>query len=138
MAADLCCRLAATYFAPADQDTAQAICHAESPTGAPGDGGQSRGPFQINLPSHPDLASLNLDDPDVNAQAAAQIKASSGWGPWSTYNNGAYRQYLGSCGGSSSPLASLPQASAILTAAGPWIPIGLLALIFAGAYDALS
>lgn len=94
---------------PADQqDTAQAICMAES-GGDPnahcfncaGVPENSVGLFQINLNAHPDLATQDVYDPTVNAQAAYDLWKSSGWSPWSTYTNGAYRKYL--TGSPSSP-----------------------------------
>lgn len=44
-----------------------------------------------------------LTDPATNAASMAAISSGgSNFGPWSTYNNGAYRQFLGAGGGSSS------------------------------------
>jgi Lysozyme like domain len=60
--------------------------------------GGSIGLWQINLQAHPDLAAkFDLKDPLQNAMAAYQVWQNSGgrWSPWTTYNTGAYQQYLG-------------------------------------------
>jgi hypothetical protein len=150
----LCCdwaRELAAAATGADPDTMAAICAAEhggnfDPDPAePGDNGQSRGLGQIYLPAHPQFAGLNLDDPHVNAQAAAQVFTSQGYPAWSTYNSGLYRQYLGHCGGAAAAgasLASLPLPSRTLAGLPSWaaaaLPAGLLLLIFALAFDELS
>lgn len=108
------CSDAARYFS--DPATACAVCQAESGSNpnAVGDGGTSYGLFQIHVPAHPDFDISRAFDPAYNAQYAAGLQRSSGWGPWSTYNSGAYRQYLNSCGGSSSPmLGSGPVAGGV-------------------------
>ena len=46
-------------------------------------GEDSRGLMQINVYAHPDMAGLNLYDPETNLRSALQIWQSSGWGPWS-------------------------------------------------------
>jgi len=88
---------------------------------AVGDGGSSYGLFQIHAPAHPDFDLSRAFDPAYNAQYAARLQASSGWGPWSTYNNGQYQNYLGQCGGiASNPGAagggglSLPSSTTLL------------------------
>ena len=98
------CSDVAHYFP--DPQTACAVCTAESGANpnAIGDGGTSYGLFQIHAPAHPDFDLSRWSDPNYNAQYAANLQASSGWGPWSTFNSGAYRQYLGACGGSASAI----------------------------------
>jgi len=86
-------------FTGADLSTAVAIALAES-SGNPsiiGDQGNSFGLWQINVPSHPSLASANLLDPQANADAAFAIYQAAGnsFQPWTTYNSGAYQQYMG-------------------------------------------
>lgn len=118
------CSDASVYFA--DPATACAVCQAESGDNpsALGDGGTSFGLFQIHAPAHPDFDVSRAFDPAYNAQYAAKLQASSGWGPWSTYNSGAYRQYLGQCGGAagSGPL------SAVLSVGHPVLILGLVAI----------
>jgi hypothetical protein len=92
-------------FPESEIPTAVAVAMAESggnpnAYGDPQYGG-SIGLWQINLPAHPDLAQqFNLDDPLQNAKAAYQVWVNAGgrWTPWTTYNTGAYRQYLGQQG----------------------------------------
>jgi cell wall-associated NlpC family hydrolase len=53
----------------------------------------SRGLWQINTRAHP--WAKNLNDPLANARAAVRIyKQSGGFGPWSVYTSGKYKQYL--------------------------------------------
>lgn len=60
------------------------------------DGTYDRGPWQINdVHTQYDRARL-VSDPGYNASAAAEV--SSGWTnfhPWTTFNTGAYKKYLG-------------------------------------------
>lgn len=57
--------------------------------------GGSHGLWQINLPAHPEFASVDLFDPDNNAKAALAISnRGKNWEPWTTYRNGAFRKYL--------------------------------------------
>ncbi len=58
-------------------------------------GEDSRGAWQINVRAHPELATLDLYNLNVNAQAAYGIWKKSGWGPWSAHNNGSYLLYMG-------------------------------------------
>lgn len=59
-------------------------------------GSIDRGLWQINS-SHSQFDPQRLlDDPHYNAKAAVAIERSQGLGAWSTYNNGAYRQFLNS------------------------------------------
>lgn len=97
------CQAYASIWPADQQDIAQAVCQAESggSSGAIGDNGDSIGLWQINLPSHPQYTQQQLLDPSANAIAALGIWQSSGWGPWSTFNSGAYRQYLTGASGRS-------------------------------------
>src|SRR5260370_22177492 len=56
---------------------------------------RDRGLWQINDYWHPDVSDACAYDAACNAQAMARISShGSNWGPWSTFNNGAYRNYL--------------------------------------------
>ena len=58
-------------------------------------GDDSIGLWQVNLKAHPQYRAINLYNIDANAQAAAEV--SGGWVnacPWSTYQSGAFLQYL--------------------------------------------
>ena len=56
----------------------------------------SRGLWQINVNAHPQYAGVNLYDPLTNAKAAFAVSSGgSNFNPWSTFTNGAYKQYLG-------------------------------------------
>lgn len=59
-------------------------------------GADARGIWQVNVArdAHPDLASLNLYDPAVNARAAYGIWKSGGWGPWEAHTSNAYLFYM--------------------------------------------
>lgn len=73
---------------------------------AVGDGGDSIGLFQINIPAHPDkLTRLSgsssrsdwvtwLKNPINNIKAAAAVYKSQGLGAWTEYKKGDYLQYL--------------------------------------------
>lgn len=73
---------------------------------AAGDGGDSIGIFQINMPAHPDkLKKLTgsddrnvwiqwLENPANNTLAASRVYHSQGLGAWKEYNNGNYKYYL--------------------------------------------
>ena len=97
------CDQLAQIWPSSEQATASAVCIAESggnPSAAcyscAGVPETSLGPFQVNILAHPQYASWDLlGDPNADAQAAYQIWQSSGWGAWSTYTDGAYKQYLG-------------------------------------------
>lgn len=84
-----------------DPRLAAAVAMAES-GGDPfalGDAGQSFGLWQVNLPAHPEWRGREqeLFDPMTNARAALAIsRGGVSWHPWSTFNSGAYRKYLGS------------------------------------------
>lgn len=60
----------------------------------PGVKEDSRGLWQINVDAHPNFASANLFDPNVNAAAMVAVSDDgTNWHPWSTYTNGAYLAY---------------------------------------------
>lgn len=89
----------AAGFTGADLDTAVAIAKAESSGNASAthknnNGSTDFGLFQINSVHSSLLNGKNWQDPTVNAQLAYQVFKSSGWGAWSTYNSGSYKQYL--------------------------------------------
>lgn len=82
--------LAALYFPVEQVDNAVNVCRLESGfwTGAHNTNGEdSRGLWQINVGpgAHPELATYNLFDPQVNAYFAADIWRASGWQAW--YNS---------------------------------------------------
>jgi hypothetical protein len=89
--------LAASVGFP-DPNLAAAVAMAES-SGNPfavGDGGTSFGLWQIHAPSHPEFDKAQLLSATYNAHAALLIsKSGTDWSPWTTYANGAYRQYMG-------------------------------------------
>lgn len=85
-----------------DIRTAYAICMAESrgnpeATGYNQDGSVDRGLMQVNS-IHSDMVSGNLTalyTPIVNIKIAYSLsKGGTDWTPWSTFNNGKYRQFL--------------------------------------------
>jgi len=96
----LCQDWAAALWPAEEQDTAQAVCMAES--GGRVDASNcatarecSLGLWQINVQAHPqyDRGRL-LSDPGYNAQAALDIWRGSGWQAWGAYTAGSYRRYL--------------------------------------------
>lgn len=81
---------------------AYAICMAEShgranATNSVGNSaGTDRGLFQINSYYHSEVSDAEAFDPLANAKAAYRISGGGKhWSQWSTYNNGAYRDYYG-------------------------------------------
>jgi hypothetical protein len=56
----------------------------------------SYGLWQIYLGAHPEFSVENLKDPKTNASAAFTTyqEAENSFTPWSTFNSGAYQQYL--------------------------------------------
>lgn len=83
-------------FNRAQSIIAAAIALAES-AGNPSATGPygERGLWQIYPAAHPDLAAkYNLYDPAQNAQAAFAVFGEQGWQAWTTYLNGAYKQFL--------------------------------------------
>jgi len=65
--------------------------------GLNGDGSVDYGLMQINS-IHADMVGGNLDllyDPEVNIKIAYSLsKGGTDWTPWSSYNNGKYREHL--------------------------------------------
>jgi hypothetical protein len=89
--------LAASVGFP-DPELAAAVAMAESGGNpfAVGDGGTSFGLWQIHAPVHPEFDTTQLMVASYNAHAALLIsKSGTDWTPWSTYNSGAYKQYMG-------------------------------------------
>lgn len=83
-------------FNQADSIIAAAVALAES-AGIPSATGPvgERGLWQIYPAAHPDLAAkYNLYDPLQNAEAAFAVFQEQGWHAWTTYTNGAYKQFL--------------------------------------------
>lgn len=64
---------------------------------APGNAPErSFGLWQINTLAHPQYDETQLLDPTYNGQAAFTISdGGRNWTPWSTYNSGAYKPYMG-------------------------------------------
>lgn len=59
------------------------------------DGLGSYGLWQIYRAAHPEASCADLTDPSVNAYFAFQVySAARGFHPWSTFNSGAYQNYL--------------------------------------------
>lgn len=58
------------------------------------DGLGSFGLWQIYKKAHPEYASVDLFDPQINANAAYAIYLARGFQPWSTYGNNAYQAHL--------------------------------------------
>jgi Lysozyme like domain len=87
-------------FTEPDLSIAVAIALAES-SGNPeavGDNGDSIGLWQIDTRFHPEYANVDLTDPQTNANAAFAIyqQAGNSFTPWTTFNTGAYQQYMNS------------------------------------------
>lgn len=58
-------------------------------------GENSCGLWQINLRAHPGYSAPHIFDRIANGEAAVAISSGGrDWSPWSTYKNGAYRQFL--------------------------------------------
>lgn len=85
---------------PSQAKIAAAIAMAEShgvigATHKNSDGSIDNGLWQINNKAHPQFTQEQLlSNPDYNAQAAVAVYKSSGWGAWTTFQSGAYKQYL--------------------------------------------
>jgi hypothetical protein len=60
------------------------------------EGKGSFGLWQIYRTAHPEFATWNLDDPQLNAQAAYIVYQNAGYSfrPWSTFKTGAYQVYV--------------------------------------------
>ncbi len=55
----------------------------------------SQGLWQINLNAHPQYSSPSILDPLTNAEAAFAVSSGgTNFNPWSTFTNGAYKQYI--------------------------------------------
>jgi len=85
---------------------AYAICMAESggranATNSVGNShGVDRGLFQINSYYHPEVSDAQAFNALANAKAAYRIShGGTNWNAWSTYHNGAYKQYYGGSSG---------------------------------------
>lgn len=94
---------------PAVATTLTAVSGAESnfgksPLSPPNhDGSRDHGVFQVNdraWPQYPNVASRPLQD---QAAIALHIYNTQGPGAWSTYNNGAYKKFLGQVGSNTAP-----------------------------------
>ncbi len=108
-----------------------AICQAESGgnASAVNPSGCGVGLGQVNVFAHTQYSAADMMDPSANADASYAIYQSQGLTAWEAYTNGAYRQYLGSCGGSASPggsALSLPGGNTLLVGAGLLIGAVLL------------
>jgi hypothetical protein len=89
--------LAASVGFP-DPILAAAIAMAESGGNpfAVGDSGTSFGLWQIHAPAHPEFDTTQLMNAAYNAHAALLIsKSGADWSPWTTYNSGAYKAFMG-------------------------------------------
>jgi Lysozyme like domain len=104
---DLCAEVARNAgFSGDPLVTAIAVAMAESscdpdatntngPTAGCPNGSVDRGLWQINSCYHSEVSAACAFDPQCNADAAYRISSGgSDWTQWSTYNSGAYRQYL--------------------------------------------
>lgn len=96
---------ASRYWSGDDLRVAVAIAGAESSYRPDASltfhGEHMRGLWQINDGAHAALvASGNWQDPADNARMAHQVWLDAGksWTPWSTYNSGSYKRFLGSVG----------------------------------------
>lgn len=59
-------------------------------------GADARGVWQVNVAhdAHPEYASVNLYDPQANANAAFKIWQAGGWGPWQAHGNNSYLLFM--------------------------------------------
>lgn len=81
-----------------DPALAAAVAYAESRghVRAVGDGGDSIGLWQVNMPAHPRYKKEDLFDARKNAKAALSIsRGGKNWRPWTQYRTGAFKQFLG-------------------------------------------
>lgn len=73
-----------------------ARCESSGITSNVGDGGDSIGLWQVNMPAHPEYPRGKLMEPVYNAIAMKQISNNgTSWGPWTMFNNGCYKQHMG-------------------------------------------
>lgn len=121
-------------FTGASAQVAAAIAMAESggDPQAVGDNGSSFGLWQVHTPAHPEYDQTCLFDPACSARAAYAIsRQGTDFSPWSTYENGQYRQYVvptapASGTGSTAPAPSFSLASVPTWA--KWVAAGIAAL----------
>lgn len=137
--ADITAALVKAGIPAADAATLTAVSGAESGYGAHQVGTRNTngttdfGIFQVNNGAHPDLnpASLVGAPLDVQAKAAAAVYAKEGLPAWATFNNGAYKGFLGNSGTTAAPSApsgsSTPDTS--YTTNGQFDPAKALAAI---------
>jgi hypothetical protein len=96
---------AAAGFRGADLQTSVAVALAEGKgRGTPlnrevlaesiGDNGNSIGPWQIHMPSHPEFSKTYLLNPANNAKAARAVLRKQGWAAWTQFRNGAFLVYM--------------------------------------------
>jgi len=106
--------------------TAVAIAHAESgfnstaynPESAAGTpiGSGSRGLWQVYGKAHPEYNNDGTYDPATNANAAYRISGNgSSFGPWSTFTNGQYLQFMNTVSGGAASVGSTVQQAAANT-----------------------
>lgn len=117
-----CCDTA-HYFA--DPNTAAAVCMAESDDDPNANNGADFGLYEIEASAHPDFDMSRWRDPDYNAQYAAQLQRSEGWGPWTTFKTGAYKQYLNRCGAGGPGASPSPRTLLLLLGGVILLPIGI-------------
>jgi len=73
---------------------------ADATNTAGNDHGTDRGLFQINSYWHPEVSDSQAFNALANARAAYRISnGGKNWSQWSTFNNGAYKQFYGGSGG---------------------------------------
>lgn len=94
-------RAALQYWSRGDAVTAVAIAGAESKFDPRAvnrravKGSHAKGMWQTMLPMHADLfRGRDWRDVYVNASVSHELWKASGWQPWTTYTNGAYRAFL--------------------------------------------
>jgi murein DD-endopeptidase MepM/ murein hydrolase activator NlpD len=112
-------RAAARYWQGENLRIAVAIAGAESGydpgvrSPANSDGSYDHGLWQINSVHRKLLRRGDWRDPDVNAWMGYQVFRDAGnrWTPWTTYNSGSYRRYLGSVTVSPASQSTTPPSS---------------------------
>jgi hypothetical protein len=117
-------------FHPSEYPTMKAIIKAESGNNpnaintANRNGTIDRGLAQINS-VHKQYDPKRLMDPQYNLNAAHDIYKSQGLKAWSTYNNGAYKKFLGKSGELPPPPAAAHPTATQLTKPSTWKLPGL-------------